>query len=96
MTNPIKHAETYEDTLWSVTEIQLFLEHYLLTPKEFGIIGQNLPHKEISQLIQFYYDFRDLFCLKRSVLYITARRKGKKVNHFNLIKDVFFLNFIMK
>ncbi len=63
--NPLEHARGPDRTLWSRWEIQLFLEQYLIHPKDFVRIATHFPHKTYSQLIQFYFDFKWVFELKK-------------------------------
>ena len=63
--DPLAQAAGPDKTLWSVWEIQLFLEKYLLHPKDFARMSIYFPHKTVSQLIQFYFDFKWVFELKK-------------------------------
>ena len=68
VTNPVEHAAKPDSTLWAKWEIQLFLEQYLVHPKDFMKMGAHFPHKNMTQLIQFYYNFKWVFDLKKFVL----------------------------
>lgn len=86
--DPIQQYEEYEDTLWSKEEILLFLEHYFCDPKDFKEIANHLPHKNMTQIIQFYYDFKEFFALKRYTQYIYTRKKDRRVDMVNVVREV--------
>ena len=88
--DPIKQYEKYEDTLWSKDEMQLFLEHYFCDPKDFKEISNHLPHKTMTQLIQFYYDVKEFFALKKYTQYIYTRKKDHRVDMIGVIREVDF------
>ena len=71
VTEPFGHSTQCDHVLWSVCEIQLFIEHFLINPKDFELISTHLPHKPMPQLVQFYYDFKKLFGLKKYVADLT-------------------------
>jgi len=89
--NPVKHYEEYEDTLWSKEEMLLFLERYFCDPKDFKEISSHLPHKTMTQLIQFYYDFKEFFSLKRYTQYIYTRKKDRRVDMVSVVREVCYL-----
>lgn len=56
--DPLAHAKTPDDVLWTRHEVQLFLESYLQFPKDFVAISKRLAHKSVGQLVQFYFEFK--------------------------------------
>jgi len=62
--NPFQQSSILDNTVWSLHEIQLFLQHFFNHPKDFTRMSTHFPHKSIHQLIEFYYDFKEVFELK--------------------------------
>ncbi len=62
--NPVGHAARADGVLWTKCEIAQFLAQFFSYPKDFNRMATQLVHKEMQQLIQFYYEFKYHFELK--------------------------------
>ena len=99
VTDPVMHAAQVDKLLWSICEIKLFLEHFLISPKDFEEIALHLPNKSVPQLIQFYYDFKKLFALDKYITRhvtldrcyrsLATRRKDKRIPLQSVARNVY-------
>ncbi|KAF8342772.1 uncharacterized protein EI90DRAFT_3030169 [Cantharellus anzutake] len=54
--DPVAFADSTQDVGdWSFAEREIFIRAYLATPKQFGRIAEQLPHKTREQCVLFYY-----------------------------------------
>jgi len=58
-------AEHKRRMVWSVREIENFLQNILENPKNFWVVGKTLSHKTSKDLIYFYQAFKKLLNLKK-------------------------------
>lgn len=93
--NPLEQESIQEMTLWSRWEIQLFLEQYFIHPKNFVKMSGHFAHKDIGQLVQFYFNFKWVFELKtysfsyyRNYWRLIGVKKDKRVSFHDLAKEL--------
>eukprot|EP00826_Nyctotherus_ovalis_P042869 TRINITY_DN4476_c0_g1_i12.p2 TRINITY_DN4476_c0_g1~~TRINITY_DN4476_c0_g1_i12.p2 ORF type:complete len:161 (-),score=15.00 TRINITY_DN4476_c0_g1_i12:600-1082(-) len=81
VTDPFRHYAGYGDAAWSKEEIGIFLGRCLIESKNLAKVSKFLPHKRLEQVIQFYYDMKILFDLKKSYKCFSDKkdRWGKKL-----------------
>ncbi|KAJ1605267.1 MYB domain-containing protein [Cryptosporidium canis] len=51
--------------IWTLSEIRMFIEKYLMYPKDFRRIASFMEHKTIKDCIDFYYKYKYTLGLKR-------------------------------
>ena len=75
--DPLAEHNQYRNRLvWTQEETQIFLERYLLHPREFKKIASYLPSKSIKEVIEFYYLHRIDMHLKD--LENRQKKRGRK------------------
>ncbi|KAI8871822.1 hypothetical protein GQ42DRAFT_113929, partial [Ramicandelaber brevisporus] len=53
--NSIERDMPTEQNTWTIDECEIFIRTYLLAPKQFYRIAQELPHKTVEQCVLWYY-----------------------------------------
>ena len=75
--DPVAEHDKFRNRLvWTTAEIQIFLERYLLHPRDFKKIAAYLPSKSIKDVIEFYYLHRNDMHLKD--LENRQKKRGRK------------------
>ncbi|KAK6590266.1 large with 2 MYB domains plus low complexity GA repeat and Q repeat at the C-terminus [Cryptosporidium xiaoi] len=85
MLNVIEESDRNLNTIWSHSEIRLFIEKYLMYPKDFRRISSFMEHKSIKDCIDFYYKYKYSLGLKR-ILGLVQYFKGQSKNQQNSSK----------
>ncbi|KAF7458823.1 Myb family DNA-binding domain-containing protein [Cryptosporidium felis] len=67
--------ERNRNTIWTFSEIRLFVEKYLMYPKDFRRIASFMEHKAVKDCIDFYYKYKYALGLKR-ILRLAHHLKG--------------------
>ena len=64
--DPIDYeTEHKRKQIWSIKDIEVFLQSILEHPKNFWVVGKALSHKTSKDLIFFFQAFKKLFNLKK-------------------------------
>ncbi|KAJ1614709.1 MYB domain-containing protein [Cryptosporidium canis] len=65
--------------IWTISEIRMFIEKYLMYPKDFRRIASFMEHKTIKDCIDFYYKYKYTLGLKRilRIAYYLKSQYGK-------------------
>lgn len=66
ISDPVSYENEFKRrNVWSVRDIENYLQVLLENPRNFQVIGKQLPHKTSKDIIYFYYAFKKLFNLKK-------------------------------
>ncbi|AFZ81409.1 Myb-like DNA-binding domain-containing protein [Theileria equi strain WA] len=78
--------------IWTRNECKIFIEKYLMYPKNFSKISQYLDSKKCSDCVDFYYRFKYRLKLKQRLKELKSRMKGKADATRFLKRETFVLN----
>ncbi|KAF7325860.1 Nuclear receptor corepressor 2-like [Mycena kentingensis (nom. inval.)] len=62
---------------WTTSEKEVFLDAYARTPKQFGLIADQLPNKNAAQCVDYYYLHKKKIIDFRKVVAQYAPRRGR-------------------
>lgn len=66
ITDPFYYeSEHKKRNVWSIREIEHFLQFLLENPRNFWAVGKLMPHRTSKDLVFFFYAFKKLFNLKK-------------------------------
>jgi len=66
ISDPFSYEQEHKHrNVWSVKDIECFLQQLLEHPKNFWAAAKKLPHKTTKEVVYFFYAFKKLFNLKK-------------------------------